>query len=377
MHSWRLIIWILGLLPHICASLGIPLPAGRYNIGTAQHVINHTTKYDPTAPNGKGESFLVTLYYPTLSRPKAGRPYVPKELATLYETAYFYPTDSLANTTTILQDKAPTLGKHVPASRYPILVFGPGGAGPPSSCYTALLSDLASHGYTVAALDHPYEQPFLQYPNKSPGIFGLPTNVSANLTFYKKVYDFRISETASFLGAWPWLVKQYDYPFNKTHSILFGHSLGGAAALGATHRLKNSTILGAINLDGTLFGAPNSSDATAADIKKPVLMFGNGVPHNFATDRSWLTFPSAQTGWWREITVSGSLHLDFSDISLWKGLNGSGTPEIGLIEGKRMVSIVRTFVLGFMNMLRGERVPVLDGPSVVWPEVVFQGGRSP
>jgi hypothetical protein len=288
-----------------------------------------------------------------------------------------YPKGYLSNVTTGLQWKAPPLSKGM--VNYPTLIFGPGGAGPSTDCYTSLLSELASQGYTVAALDHPYEQPFLQYPEKGPGIFGLPLNFSGNLTFYNTVYDFRLSDTQAFIGAFPWIVRQFNYPFNTTHVALFGHSLGGAVAIGATHKIKNSTstILGALNLDGTLFGAMNNSDARRIDVKKPVLMLGNGAPHSYATDKSWLTFPLAQSGWWRQVTISGSSHLDFSDITLWKQFNGSGTPQIGLIEGNRMVTIMRRYTTAFFDKLRGEATgTMLDMGSVMFPEVQFQGARG-
>jgi pimeloyl-ACP methyl ester carboxylesterase len=381
MRSWLFISLFIGtfLSPATSVTL-IPPPTGQYNVGVTKHVLNKTTKSDPTAPNKMGQSFLVTIYYPTLSRPKGVRPYIPKELAGMFEEAWWYPKGSLSNASTTLQWKAPPLTKMSEVTRYPTLVFGPRGTGPPSECYTALLSELASQGYTVAALDHPYEQPFLQYPEKGAGILGLPLNFTADLAFLNTIYDFRIADMQAFLGAFPWIAKQFNYPFNTTHIALFGHSIGGAAAIGAMQKVKNLTIIGALNLDGSLFGAMNSSDAKFTDLKRPSFMMGNGAPHSYATDRSWLTFPLSQSGWWRQYTVAGSLHLDFSDITLWKQFNGSGTPQVGLIEGKRMVALVRTYVTTFFDNLRGEKTGTLlhlDMPAaVMWPEVVFQGGRD-
>jgi pimeloyl-ACP methyl ester carboxylesterase len=381
MRSWLFVSYFIGafLSSTISAAL-IPPPTGQYNVGVTKHVLNKTTKRDPTAPNRMGQSFLVTLYYPTLSRPKGVRPYIPRKLAEMVEEAWFYPAGSLSNASTTLQWRAPPLSKSVEATKYPTLVFGPGGAGPSTDCYTALLSELASQGYTVAALDHPFEQPFLQYPEKGPGIIGMPLNSTPDLALYNSIYDFRISDTQAFLGAFPWIAKQFNYPFNTTHVALFGHSLGGAAAIGAAQKLTNVTIMGALNLDGTLFGAMNTSDAKLTDLKKPVFMMGNGAPHNYATDRSWLTFPLSQSGWWRQYAVAGALPLDFSDVTLWKQFNGSGTPQIGLIEGKRMVALMRTYVTTFFDKLRGEKTGTLlqlDMPAaVMWPEVVFHGGRG-
>ena len=39
---------------------------------------------------------------------------------------------------------------------FPVLVFSPGGGALPA-LYTSLCEDLASHGYLIAAIDHPYD----------------------------------------------------------------------------------------------------------------------------------------------------------------------------------------------------------------------------
>jgi predicted dienelactone hydrolase len=140
------------LLQSLVGETFLPPTTGTYNVGFVQHVLNHTTKNDPTAPSGIGKDFLVTFYYPTVSSTNQTRAYIPKQLAGVYEKAFGYPDGSLADETTNLQPRAPISAD---TSKFPTIVFGPGGAGPPSNSYTALLSDLASPGYTVAAVDHP------------------------------------------------------------------------------------------------------------------------------------------------------------------------------------------------------------------------------
>ncbi len=107
-----------------------------------------------------------------------------------------------------------------------------------------------------------------------------------------------------------------------------------------------------------------------ADAKRPVFQFGSGE-HTGENEATWGTFPAAQTGWMREVLVLGAAHLDFSDATFWKGLGKSDQPEVGAINGERMIMIVRTYVGAYFDKLMGTRVPVLDGPSAIWPEANF------
>jgi hypothetical protein len=357
-------------LPFITAIVITP-PSGQYHVGISKHVLQHTTINVPNAPHNETSTILLTLYYPTLRTPQPTGPYLDPPLAKLFEEAWFYKTGLISNLTSTLQIEAPTLPLAARTSQFPTIIFGPGGTGPPSQCYTTFLSELASRGYTVAALDHPYEQPFLQYPYINKGIYGFPVNFSPSRENFSMIYKYRLTDTEAFLKAYPDLVAKHRFPFNTTHYGLLGHSIGGAAAMGSMLELKDYSILGAFNLDGFLWGAANSSNRTVADEKKPV--FQMGAQDHFP-DPSWQTFPSAQSGWWREVLVQGTKHLNFSDIVLWNKLNG--TRGEGRIDGDRLVALMRAYIVGFFDTLRGEKVPLVEGPSSLWPEVDFLGGKD-
>lgn len=356
---------------------GIELPSwtGPYSVGVSQQVFNKTTLNDPTAPDGTGSSYLATFYYPTSKQSSGSIPYIASELAAIYENLYSYPKDSLANLTSKIQPQSPVLSPN--ASLPPCLIFGPGGGGPPSALYQALLADLASHGHFVAALDHPYEQPFVQYPNGGPGIVGLDPAFEGNETFYQAVYEFRVSDTIDFVQQFPVIAQKFgSAAVNTTHYVLFGHSLGGAASVGAMMQLENInnvTVLGAINMDGQFFGAPASNVIAEANAKKPVFLFGS-QGHDFTIDPTWLTFPLSQSGWWREVNVIGARHIDFSDITFWKGFNASTSQSIGIIGGSRMTQIVSKFVRDFVGFVTGGEPGVLEAGSLEYPEASFLGG---
>ncbi|KAI9162995.1 putative 1-alkyl-2-acetylglycerophosphocholine esterase [Paramyrothecium foliicola] len=348
----------------------LPPPTGKYNIGASKHVIPLYAENDPTSPTGIQSEYLATLYYPTLDKPCKLAPYLEPETARLIAGAYRIANGTLESLTASVKWNASYLPGTVGESPYPTLLFGPGGTGPPSECYLTMIGDLVSHGYTVAALDHPYEQPFIRFPNGT-GLIGLPTDFVPTEEFIARLTELRVADNLHFLSIFSDLVKDLEAPFNTTSFGAFGHSLGGATAFGAA--IHSDLILSALNMDGANWGKPGV-DGPEADVGKPVVQLGQDM-HTPELDATWGTFPKWQTGWWRTILVAGSQHLDFSDATFWKTVDTNFTR--GPIDGLRMVDVTRTYLKAFFDeTLLGKEQPILDGPSEEWPEVTIYDGSS-
>jgi hypothetical protein len=358
----------------------LPPPKGPYHVGLTQHVLNHTTYNDPWAPNNISYSVLINIWYPTLQNPASSslRPYLDAPLAKLYEDYFPLAPGSLSNLTTNIQFQAPTLPPNCSdaekSSKLPVLIFSPPFAGPPSQCFTSLFSDLTSHGYITVTIDHPYEQPFVQYPYGGPGIYGLPITFDTPFD-YDAVNAYRIADTDALLAAWKGLVDRYNAPFNTEEFIFFGHSIGGSASLGSLYEYRDTTTsspinaLGGLDMDGTIFApAAHLDGSPAADVKKPTLLLQSTF-HD--ADPTWLNFTAAQSGWWKWLKIDGTNHSDFSDTILWKQWFGIQSPNNGTIEAYRMADLTRTFVRGFFEFLQGRGEGVLSGKSPAWPEVEF------
>ncbi|KAI1073798.1 Alpha/Beta hydrolase protein [Whalleya microplaca] len=354
----------------LVSGISIPPPTGPYNVGIKKHAIPYLNREDPVAPGSTSTSFLATIYYPTLEKPKnSQKRYLDPVTASLYEGVLNIISGTLSSLTSDLVEEAPGLGNRSP---YPTLIFGPGAGGPPTECYAILSAELASHGYIVIGLDHPYEQPFVRYPNGT-GIVGLPIIYDYPIPLILSIYELRLKETAILLDYLPTLESKLGIPTNTTRIGAFGHSLGGAAAAGSM--LDDSRVSSAINIDGTFWGTP-AENTTAADVKGPVFLFGE-QGHGPGGDVSWQTFPLWQTGYWRQILVNGSLHLDFSDQTFWKTVAKLNSTSVGTIDGDRQVQIMRTFVKAFFDFsLIGDSEPVLNGPSLDWPEIDYYAGGN-
>ncbi|KAI1854039.1 hypothetical protein JX265_003637 [Neoarthrinium moseri] len=350
----------------------IPPPTGPYAVGVRKFEIDYVNTEDPVAPGNVSTSFLATAFYPTSARyGNIAEPYLDPAVAALWETTYNLSAGDLASLTSTLARNAPALDN----ISFPTLVFGPGGAGPPTEVFTIILSDLASHGYTVFGLDHPYEQPFVRFPNGT-GIYGLPV-ISVGFTpeFVTALHNIRVNETIAFINNIPDISRELGSSVNTTHIGTFGTSLGGSAALGAL--LKDPRIKSGINVDGTFWGDLRANDSSV-DAARPVFLFGN--TGHFGSNRSditWATFPAAQTGWWRQLNVNGSFHHDFSDRTFWKEVFGIQQSTLGPINGYRMINITRTFIRAFFDYtLLGKPQSIFDGSSDAWPEIIYSGGGN-
>ncbi|KAH7081633.1 hypothetical protein BKA63DRAFT_213607 [Paraphoma chrysanthemicola] len=360
------------LLIQAIHAASLPPPTGPYHVGYTQHVFNHTTPNDPVAPQNASTVLLATIYYPTETIPVPGNntaPYLDPTTASLWGDILQYPNNSLQSLTTWNVYQAPPLDKATyGVSQKPTVLFSPGG-GENAIMYNALNSELASQGYTVLALDHPGETPYLQLPDGAEGVYGIDITAAWNRTLQEAVYHMRVSdELAVIRELFSPYVNATGAPFNTTQYITIGHSLGGAAAAGAL--AVEESILGGVNLDGLFVDLP--------DVKKPFLMLA-GAEHTPELDPSWSPFSVDQSGWYQWLNVTGSSHQNFADLGDWVDVQGlrnkTITPSLGTIWGPRMDHIVRTLVSTFFEFVLGES-EWLEVPNLSFPEVVYINGSA-
>jgi len=362
---------VIAAFPLIAAAERFPAPSGPHQVGITQHIFNHTTPNDPVAPANASSVLLATIYYPTLSiaSPNATAPYLDPTTAELWGTALHFPSGALESLTTWNQLGAPVMKRsEFGTSQLPTVVFSPGG-GANAIIYNFLSSELASQGYTVVALDHPGETPYLQLPDGK-GVYGIDITTSWNRTLITAVYNTRVSDALAVIQElYTPYVESMGAAFNTTHFFMLGHSLGGAAAAGAM--AVEASILGGANLDGLFVDIP--------DVRKPYLMMA-GSEHTPELDSSWSPFSMNQSGWWEWVNVTGTGHLDYSDIGDWVDLlglrNQTITPELGGIWSPRMNHVVNSYVLRLFDFVLGGSQDGLDRPDPAFPEVVHINGSS-
>ncbi|KAI1418938.1 hypothetical protein F5Y12DRAFT_364138 [Xylaria sp. FL1777] len=348
------------------ATTVIPPPTGPYYVGKTRQTIHHYYDHDPLAPNNVSTAFLATIFYPTTQKPKGSpQPYLWNGIAEYYENRWNYTEGFLQSLTSTVQYDAPFLEGPVGQSPFPTIIFGPGGGGPPVDGNTILLSELASHGYTIIGVDHPWDQPYIQFPNGGPAIVGTAWDTWLTTAQIPAVYETRIVDNKALLEMLPEIVEKLKAPINTNLIGALGFSLGGASAVGTIYDEK---IVSGLNMDGSFWGRTAANDSSS-DVKKPVFMFGQ--EGHVGGDPSWESFPLWQTGSFRYLLVSGTTELDFFDNTFWRLLEPN--PALGgSIDPYRMINITNAYVKAFFDLtLLGRNSLILDGPSDEYPEVLW------
>ncbi|KAG7144538.1 1-alkyl-2-acetylglycerophosphocholine esterase like protein [Verticillium longisporum] len=152
-----------------------------------------------------------------------------------------------------------------PSATHPLVIFSPGW-GNPRLLYGAMARELASHGFAVVTVDHPYDATYVEFPDG----------------------EVR-AQDASFL-----LTHLLDTPtpgINTSAPLIMGHSLGGATA--ASAMLTDPRFVAGMNIDGLL--------------PEPVLSAGE-------EDTTWDTFYAALRGPKAQLAVNGTVHASFTDF---------------------------------------------------------------
>lgn len=254
---------------------------------------------------------------------------------------------------------------------FPLILFS-GALGTSRLLYSSMLQSIASAGYLVVSLDHPYDADVVEFPGGTmvKGIdisddaleAALATRVDDIAFVHQQLGNQSVSSA---------LIPGYGDGCRKSHTktAIIGHSLGGAAAAAAMLRLP--FIRGGINLDGSLFGSVLSTG-----LSRPFLFVGHDNKTQ-ETDPSWkATWPNL-TGWKKELEVKGAAHYSFSDLPLITetlSLQGHLPQEVGQqlgnIEGSRMMNLTVSYVTSFLdfvlkNKARGVLFRGTDFPEVI------------
>ncbi|KAK7409066.1 hypothetical protein QQX98_008770 [Neonectria punicea] len=284
-------------------------PSGPFNVGFSQHIVPHSTPDDPTP--GPGNELLFHLYYPTRdTKSQSAVPYFDTESAVIWNELVQLPEGSLLDLTTVLLGNASFL--NAPTGRSTIL-FSPGG-GVNAWMYYGLLADLASHGYTVIAIDHPGEPPALRWPNGTETI-GWSIHLVFTQPLIDQIHKYRVDDLDAAISWFSAFVRRSHAPFDTSKFITIGHSIGGSASVAIAPSHPN--VKAAVNLDGAF----PENETVVTDVGRPVFLMSS-INHTTQLDPSWAEFQEHQTGWWESVSIYGSGHLDYSDITAWNSALG-------------------------------------------------------
>lgn len=364
-------------------AIELPAPTGPYKVGT-------TTWHATDA----ARQVEVMAWYP--AAPQEGgkpAPYLREGLAELppgLRSAF----GSLADLRTHAILDAPPVAE---PRKLPVLVFSHGFGGIPSS-YTALLEDLASHGYAVLSVVHPGEATaatladgkvisLFDESGKPKAAFGdviaewaredetmasvtREADEAAQLRLLRG-YLSGLRATNATLDRW---VKDTKLVLDRLPTAgplasrldldrlgAFGHSMGGVTS--GQLCLEDRRCRAGLNLDGI----PQYGSMIDRKLSQPFLMVYSARPGR--TGASDAIYRRAAPRYYR-VDVQNTLHLDFSDMVLWGGPLRSGA--LGTLAPARAVEITRVVIREYFDQeLLGKPSPLLAGKATM-PEVAVR-----
>jgi dienelactone hydrolase len=351
-------------------AITLPTPSGPYPVGTVSyHWIDRTREEQWTTELHDFRQLMVQFWYPAKNQ-NAGReaPYIP-ELDRLRSSMDQYWPDrpSVRTHATVGAPLSPA------RKQYPVVIFSHG-MNSARFRYTAIIEELASHGYVVAAIDHTYWGPGVAFPNGK--TVGLEEGMMARDKLSSGDIDRITQEGITVMAADQNFVAQELAELNedgRNSTNLFrdrldlanlgvvGHSMGGMAATRAC--LEYTAFKACISLDGPnyfLNMMPTSSP-------KPFLLLLNSDWGLGAPERIKTRYLEA----WSDPLVAiihGTKHNSFSDILLTK----TPTNITGLIEPTRALRIISAYCIAFLDQsLRGVPTSLLGKGSEKFPEIEF------
>ncbi|KAI1310995.1 hypothetical protein F5Y03DRAFT_12557 [Xylaria venustula] len=349
----------------------VPLPKlkGPYEVGTSVLELVDSSRIDPFAPTVQSRDLVVSLFYPTHGGENCSLALQFPPLTAAYIDGVY--NDTNASAERILTRSC--LNSPLSHPELPLLVFGPG-LGNSRTFYSAELEEIASHGWNIVSVDHPYDAGIVEYPDGHVVYAKDSTVVNGTADEYLEV---RVADMSFVLDALsdpsvvsqiPGLSPSISLPTDKVGG--FGHSFGGATAL---QLLLNDTrfAVGA-NFDGILFGSVIEEGTNS-----PFVLFGTNPRME---DDTWTTAWENLRGFKRQYGINETEHGAFTDFPIIRDVLGADSPPLlntglGTIAGARIIDIETAYITAlFGRFLKGEKRGLLDGKgSGKWPEVSLVG----
>jgi dienelactone hydrolase len=421
--------------------LTLPAPTGPHTIGTVSaHLVDYS-RQDPYWSSPHPRELMVSLWYPARVGGYPERfngcanraPWMPSkaleqfrpELANLFFTLLSppdLPPPPPGSSASGLSLKASDVNPSNPISLdnvrfpithavlnapvkrsdrpYPVVLFAPG-YGINREQGTALVEDLASHGYVVVTIGHTYESAEVVFPDGRVVLGRHDLDNSPHLAVALRRNDTKfvldkIQDLAA--GVNPdaenrKLPDELGSSLDLSRIGMFGHSLGGATAVQIM--ANDDRVIAGMDLDGTVFPdidlltTPREEAEAAMALlasrvgNRPFMFMTSGGAVGTSPERFFFPFVDAfwnnLPGWRRYVTLLGASHFSYTDndLLLEQLIKAGVIPpslaeNFGLPDLNRTVAVQRAYIRAFFDRwLRDRDTQLLDGQSPQFPEIIF------
>ncbi|WP_342551173.1 acetylhydrolase [Paenibacillus sp. FSL R7-0652] len=248
------------LLPTILPVFAFSEPTGPFPVGTSTLFMEDVSRGEPATDDPDDRrKLMVQIWYP--AETSSGLPNadyienVPVVLSGIREAMSLPPF--LLSQLRYVKTHAHTEAKISSAQeRFPLLLFSPGLTGFRNQ-NTFQVEELASQGYIVVGIDHPYDAAAVIYPDQTIALLQLES--LSGFEDYASKMNYWVDDTKFVLDHIEAMSSDANSGFlsgkvDMNQVGVLGHSFGGAAA--AQMLMKDARIQAALNMDGVLYGDP-------------------------------------------------------------------------------------------------------------------------
>ncbi|MCK4662767.1 MAG: hypothetical protein KAT68_07875 [Bacteroidales bacterium] len=355
----------------------LPKPTGNYIVGTKNFYITDSTRFEKFKKRkNKFRRYNVKAWYPSDSTygkypEKYLDQYKPVVIADIFKSkgATEDIMVSIMKNNTYSYCNVPVSDK---LDKYPVIIFSHGYYFGISELYSAFMENLASNGYIVLSITHPYEQPYAEFSDgtvatlikKYASLAFLQWSIIEKLQFRKtNTPEKNKKVTINYLRKLKRFDKSLDLWVDDTRNLIdqlenrnifsffnnkididnigiSGQSFGGAVA--GQCCLVDERIKAGINLDCFQFG-----DVIDNDFKKPFMLIES---EKNVWQKANKYIYSKQSFAFYSITIKNSKHFIFSDVAIFPNITSKERfGLIGNVNGYETISIINEYSLDFFN----------------------------
>jgi dienelactone hydrolase len=332
-------------------TLQLPSPDGCHAVGTTMVALRDASR---------NRDLLVTFWYPS-QRGSVVAPYMDKRTAAAIAEDWNLQPNFAERVRTNAN-----LGAAIENGRpFPVVLLEHG-SGVVPAIYTILAEGLASHGFIVAATNHPPDSLIAVFPDG---------HEARSQPYWPVNADRRTQGIAIGRFAEDVLVADVRFVLDKLQEMnlrdpfwhghidmskigIVGHSMGGTTAALATKEERR--ISAGVNLDGSTFPGMNN-DVRPVELNKPLLFIATEEHASDPGTRAMEYAGSESNAYY--VTVPGSDHLSFTDKRLVQSRFGteSQANHFSWERALLAVEITRSLVDDFFGKyLKGNSAPSLD-----------------
>ncbi|RMZ17692.1 hypothetical protein D0860_00337 [Hortaea werneckii] len=361
MYSWTLNTLLL--LANSVAGYLVPNPLGKYNVTlTTGPLIDHSRR-DPYAPKPTPRALMLSVFQPALCTHTIPVQYMPNKTAA-YQGPFLEQLFNISVNLSplFLEARLPVCKSDTercsPLDDAPILLFSPGYR-VNRFYYNYLASAIASEGFTVITIDHPYDANIITYPNGDAVYTNSSILESPSLDLIPRAEDasFVIDQLSNATAMGELIPSRGPRPFPVDRVAMFGHSAGGGAAIAAASR--DSRIRSAVNWDGPILGSLSLSG-----MSQPALF----IAREDVTYDNWPRAWSQLEGPKLAFRIANTTHQSFSDApTLFRAAGQDLKPFAGLLGAIPPEEMVRLLTCYTTEWARGS---LKEGASDWLPETI-------